>query len=79
MKFPLLGDLVIVLKNPDHEKVSKKAVSLTEALRLYDKVICIDTKVNLLKNKNDFVLGGRKCIGKKINAGCLYSFFFNAG
>ena len=46
-----LGDMIIVLKNPGHEKVPKRPISLSEALRIYDKEICMGTKVIFLINE----------------------------
>ena len=50
--FQYLGDMVIVLKNPDHETIDKKSITLKDALLIYEKEIEMGTKVPINYNSN---------------------------
>ena len=77
MKVCFLGDIIIILKNPDHESIAKKAITLEEALQIYEKQIEMGTKV---KPKKSFLVihkkkkGRRESAGEKSAEGSLYPF-----
>ena len=40
--------MIIIFKNPDHETIPKKAITLADALKIYDKEVEMGTKVLIM-------------------------------